>query len=168
MTQVETVLVPLDGSGFSRSALPAAGRLAARFGAGIYLLSAVGSADEVDEREAELPRGRRPRLPGRSGGRRRPRLSGRSGGRRRPGRRRCDRSGVGDDARGGGTHGQRVPVAVADDAALYHEWIANRRRLDAVLADIGDLSRQAGECLLAHKGRAFHGPDPLRLRRDSG
>jgi nucleotide-binding universal stress UspA family protein len=52
MTQVETVLVPLDGSGFSESAIPAAGRLAARLGAGIYLLSAVGSADEVDEHEA--------------------------------------------------------------------------------------------------------------------
>jgi hypothetical protein len=52
MRQVETVLVSLDDSGFSRSAIPAAGRLVARLGAGICLPSAVGPADEVDEREA--------------------------------------------------------------------------------------------------------------------
>jgi hypothetical protein len=62
------VLVPLDGPGFSRSAIPAAGWLAAHLGAGIYLLAR--SVRGLDEREAELARGRRPRLLGRSGGRR--------------------------------------------------------------------------------------------------
>ena len=51
---VDTLLVPLDGSGFSRVALGAAARLAARFDGGIHLLSAVGSVDEVPSRDAEL------------------------------------------------------------------------------------------------------------------
>lgn len=51
---VDTVLVPLDGSGFSRRALPVAVRLARRLGAGIHLFSAVEAEADVPEREAEL------------------------------------------------------------------------------------------------------------------
>jgi hypothetical protein len=53
----------------------------------------------------------------------------------------------------------------AEDAALYREWIANRRQLEAVLEQMRDLSHQAGEYMLAAKGRAFHGPDRPRSRR---
>ena len=57
----------------------------------------------------------------------------------------------------------------ADDARLYAEWIANRRRLESALEDMKDLSRQAGEYLLATEGRAFHGPQrPRRRRRSDG
>jgi nucleotide-binding universal stress UspA family protein len=48
------VLVPLDGPGFSRVANPAAARLTARLDARIHLLSAVGSAEDVDARDGEL------------------------------------------------------------------------------------------------------------------
>lgn len=51
----------------------------------------------------------------------------------------------------------------AEDAALYREWIANRRRLEVALATMKDLSRQAGEYLLAKEGRTFLGP--VRPRR---
>jgi hypothetical protein len=57
----------------------------------------------------------------------------------------------------------------AEDATLYQEWIANRRRLDATLEQMKDLSRQAGEHILASKGRTFHGPErPRRRRRSAG
>lgn len=55
----------------------------------------------------------------------------------------------------------------ADDARLYREWIANRRRLESALDDMKDLSRQAGEYLLAAEGRAFQGPQRPRQRRRS-
>jgi nucleotide-binding universal stress UspA family protein len=51
---IEVVLVPLDGSAFSELALPVASSLARRFDAGIHLLSAVPTADDVPEREAQL------------------------------------------------------------------------------------------------------------------
>lgn len=51
---IDTVLVPLDGSGFSRVAVGAAARLAARFDGGIHLFGAVGSVDEIAQRDAEL------------------------------------------------------------------------------------------------------------------
>jgi hypothetical protein len=54
-----------------------------------------------------------------------------------------------------------------EDAALYQEWIANRRRLDTALEEMRDLSRQAGEQILASKGRPFHGPERPRRRRRS-
>ena len=54
-----------------------------------------------------------------------------------------------------------------DEAALYREWIDNRRRLEAVLAEMRDLSRQAGEQLTAQAGRTFHGPPRPRPRRGS-
>ena len=53
----------------------------------------------------------------------------------------------------------------AEDARLYREWIANRRRLESALEDMKDLSRRAGEYLLATEGRDFHGPDRPRQRR---
>jgi hypothetical protein len=56
----------------------------------------------------------------------------------------------------------------ADDAALYRQWIANRRHLDAVLEQMRDLSHQAGEYLLAANGRPLHGPQrPRRQRRSA-
>src|SRR5829696_3410005 len=51
---IDTVLVPLDGSEFSRVAVGPAARLAARFDGGIHLLSAVGSVDEIPSRDAQL------------------------------------------------------------------------------------------------------------------
>jgi hypothetical protein len=36
----------------------------------------------------------------------------------------------------------------ANDAVRYREWIANRRKLDAVLKQMRELSRQAGQYLL--------------------
>ena len=56
----------------------------------------------------------------------------------------------------------------ADDAALYQEWIANRRRLEAALAQMRDLSRRAGEQILTSKGRPFQGPERPRRRRSAG
>jgi hypothetical protein len=53
----------------------------------------------------------------------------------------------------------------AEDAALYQEWIANRRRLEAALEQMRDLSRQAGEQILASRGRPFPGPERPRRRR---
>jgi len=55
----------------------------------------------------------------------------------------------------------------AEDAALYQEWIDNRRRLEATLQEMRDLSRQAGEYILASRGRPFHGPERPRSRRRS-
>jgi Family of unknown function (DUF6788) len=56
----------------------------------------------------------------------------------------------------------------AEDAALYREWIANRRQLEAVLEQMRDLSRQATEQILASRGRPFHGPQrPRRGRRSA-
>jgi nucleotide-binding universal stress UspA family protein len=53
-SEVEGVVVPLDGSAFSWSALPVAARLAGELDAGVHLVSVVASEDEVDERDAEL------------------------------------------------------------------------------------------------------------------
>lgn len=49
-------------------------------------------------------------------------------------------------------------ILPADDAALYQQWIANRRRLEAALQEMRDLSRRAGENILAANARPFHGP----------
>jgi len=54
-----------------------------------------------------------------------------------------------------------------EDAAIYQEWIANRRRLEAALEQMRNLSRQAGEQILASQGRTFHGPKRPRTRRRS-
>jgi hypothetical protein len=55
----------------------------------------------------------------------------------------------------------------AEDAAHYQEWIDNRRRLEATLEQMRELSRQAGEQILASTGRPFHGPQHPRPRRRS-
>jgi nucleotide-binding universal stress UspA family protein len=60
ITEVSTVLVPLDGSEFSRQAVPTAVGLAERLDADIVLLSAVATEDEVPAREAELAEARVP------------------------------------------------------------------------------------------------------------
>jgi nucleotide-binding universal stress UspA family protein len=52
--RVDTIVVPLDGTGFAHRALPVALRLARRLGAGIHLFSAVEAEADVPEREAEL------------------------------------------------------------------------------------------------------------------
>lgn len=54
-----------------------------------------------------------------------------------------------------------------EEAALYREWIDNRRRLESVLQEMRDLSRQADKYLLARAGHPFHGPDRPRRRRRS-
>lgn len=54
-----------------------------------------------------------------------------------------------------------------EDATLYREWIANRRHLEATLEQMRDLSRQAGEQILASHGRPLHGPERPRQRRRS-
>ena len=57
----------------------------------------------------------------------------------------------------------------AEDAALYRQWIANRRQLEAVLEQMRDLSHQAGEYILAANGRPFQGPArPRRQRHSTG
>jgi hypothetical protein len=55
----------------------------------------------------------------------------------------------------------------AEDAALYQQWIDNRRRLETALDEMRDLSRQASEQILASRGRPFHGPQRPRQRRRS-
>jgi hypothetical protein len=57
-------------------------------------------------------------------------------------------------------------VLSPEDAALYQQWIANRRQLEATLNEMRDLSRQAGEQILTANGRPFHGPE--RPRRSAG
>ena len=57
----------------------------------------------------------------------------------------------------------------AEDAALYREWITNRRQLEAELTRMRDLSRQAGEQILASQDRPLHGPQrPHPGRRSAG
>jgi hypothetical protein len=65
-------------------------------------------------------------------------------------------------------HGKTVTRRLpAEDAALYQEWIANRRQLEAALEEMRDLSHQAGEQILASRGRPYHGPERPRPRRRS-
>jgi hypothetical protein len=53
----------------------------------------------------------------------------------------------------------------AEEAQLYREWIANRRRLESLVTQMQALSRHAGEYLLADLGRSFQGPTRPRWRR---
>jgi nucleotide-binding universal stress UspA family protein len=53
---VDVLLVPIDGSDFSRAAVPTAARLGGRLGAEIHLLSAVESVEELERGERELAR----------------------------------------------------------------------------------------------------------------
>lgn len=65
-------------------------------------------------------------------------------------------------------HGKTVTRRLpAEDAVLYQEWIANRRQLEATIEQMRDLSRQAGEQILASRGRPYHGPERPRQRRRS-
>jgi hypothetical protein len=54
-----------------------------------------------------------------------------------------------------------------DQAALYGEWIANRRRLESLLAEMRDLSRRAGEYIATQSGFSFQGPSRPRPGRPS-
>ena len=66
---------------------------------------------------------------------------------------------------GGKTVSRLLPT---DQAALYQEWIANRRRLDSLLTEMRDLSRQAGEYIATQSGFSFQGPSRPRRGRRSG
>ena len=57
-------------------------------------------------------------------------------------------------------------IISAELAAHYREWVDNRRALEAVLEEMRDLSREAGEHLVAEAGFDFVGPSrPRRSRR---
>jgi hypothetical protein len=66
-------------------------------------------------------------------------------------------------------HGGRTVSRIisADQAELYREWIANRRRLQEILTAMRDISRQAGEQSTAAAGHPFHGPARTRRQRRS-
>ena len=55
-------------------------------------------------------------------------------------------------------------ILSGEQAALYREWVDNRRALEAVLEEMRDLSREATEHLAAEAGVGFVGPS--RPRRD--
>jgi len=56
----------------------------------------------------------------------------------------------------------------AGDAALYRQWIDNRRQLESALEQMRDVSHQAAEQILAANDRPFHGPArPHRQRRST-
>jgi nitroreductase len=55
-------------------------------------------------------------------------------------------------------------ILPADDAALYQEWIANRRALEQILDDMRDISRDAAQQLLAGRGRPLHAPQRPRRK----
>jgi hypothetical protein len=63
-------------------------------------------------------------------------------------------------AKGGRTITRRI---TPEQAVLYKEWIANRRRALTIIAQIEELSERAGEILLqgAPKGRS-HNPAGVR------
>jgi hypothetical protein len=52
----------------------------------------------------------------------------------------------------------------AEDAALYREWIANRRALEAVLNEMRDISHAAAERVLAGRDRPLIAPPRPRRR----
>src|SRR5205823_3765003 len=53
-------------------------------------------------------------------------------------------------------------------ALLYQEWIANRRRLLAVVAEMEEVSRQAGELLLSEPHPELAGSTAHALPLDIG
>ncbi len=65
--------------------------------------------------------------------------------------------------------GRTVTRVLSDDAAeRYLEWIDNRRRLEAVLAEMRELSREAGEYIAEAAGFTLEGPTrPRRGRRST-
>lgn len=52
----------------------------------------------------------------------------------------------------------------AEDAALYQQWIANRRALEAVLNEMRDISHTAAERVLAGRDRPLIAPPRPRRR----
>jgi hypothetical protein len=52
----------------------------------------------------------------------------------------------------------------AEDAALYQQWIANRRALEAVLNEMRDISHAAAERILARRDRPLIAPPRPRRR----
>lgn len=59
-------------------------------------------------------------------------------------------------------------IITAEEAERYQQWIANRRRLEEILAQMRDISRQAADQITAEAGHLFHGPTrPRRGRRSS-
>lgn len=52
----------------------------------------------------------------------------------------------------------------ADEAALYQQWIANRRQLHTLIEQMKDLSRTASEYIAADTGYPLHGPSRPRRR----
>jgi hypothetical protein len=55
-----------------------------------------------------------------------------------------------------------------EEARLYKQWIANRRQLDSVVRQMQNVSRRAGEYLLAETGRSLQGPERRPQPRRSG
>ena len=53
----------------------------------------------------------------------------------------------------------------AEDAELYRSWIDNRRRLEAALEAMRDISHRAGAYILQQHGGTLQGPDRPRRRR---
>jgi hypothetical protein len=63
-------------------------------------------------------------------------------------------------AKGGRTITRRI---TPEQAVLYKEWIANRRRALAIIAQIEELSERAGEMLLKDaQNRRSHNPAGVR------
>jgi hypothetical protein len=56
-------------------------------------------------------------------------------------------------------------IISSEEAALYSAWIENRRRLEAVLEEMRDISHKAGERSVATLGRVLLGPLRPRQRR---
>ncbi len=65
--------------------------------------------------------------------------------------------------------GRTVTRILSEEAAdHYREWIANRRRLDALLAEMRALSREAGQHVATQAGFDFQGPKrPSPWRRSA-
>lgn len=60
-------------------------------------------------------------------------------------------------------------IISAEEAELYRQWIANRRRLHQTLDEMRDISRQAAEQITAAAGHRLQGPArPRRGRRSGG
>lgn len=55
-------------------------------------------------------------------------------------------------------------ILSAEDAALYQQWIANRRALEAILDEMRDLSHQAAKQILTGRGQPLHAPERPRRR----
>ncbi|MGH8296551.1 MAG: DUF6788 family protein [Steroidobacteraceae bacterium] len=55
-------------------------------------------------------------------------------------------------------------IISAEEAALYQQWTAHRRSLEDILAEMRDISRQAGEHATTAAGHPFVGPSRRRRR----